>query len=302
MTKKMLIAGAGAVVLVAGWYAFRPERLFIDQVVSERFDTTGVALSGAAGGAVATPTMPTMLSMGRFHAVAHAGQGLATIYRTPDGKRTLRLTEFETSNGPQLHLYLVAAPDAKDDATVKGAGFIDLGPLKGNKGDQNYEIADDVDLSKYGAVTVWCKRFGVNFTTAPLAMADMPAAASIAESMPEGPTALAAGAFHSNAHETKGTATVYRRTDGSRLLRLSDFETSNGPDVRVYLVAASDVNDDATVKRAGFVELGRLKGNKGDQNYEVPASVDLAKYKSVTIWCARFSVNFGTAPLAARRS
>jgi hypothetical protein len=260
------------------------------------FDTTGVALSGGAVAAPASAT-PTMLSMGRFHGVAHDGKGLATIYRGADGRRTLRLTGFETSNGPQLHLYLVAAPDAKDDATVKNAGFIDLGPLKGNKGDQNYEIADDVDLSKYAAVTVWCKRFGVNFTTAPLAMADTPAAASIAEPMPASPAAIAAGAFHSNAHETKGRATIYRRPDGTRLLRLSDFETSNGPDVRVYLVAASDVNDDATVKRAGFIELGKLKGNKGDQNYEIPASADLAKYRAVTIWCARFSVNFGTAPL-----
>jgi hypothetical protein len=294
-SRKILI-GTGAVVLVAGWYAFRPERLWIDQVVSERFDTTSVALSG--GAAAATSSMPTMLSMGRFHRVAHDGMGLATIYRTADGKRTLRLTEFETSNGPQLHLYLVAANDAKDDATVKNAAIIDLGPLKGNKGDQNYEIADDVDLSKYRAVTVWCKRFGVNFTTAPLANADMPA--STADPTPERPTAIATGAFHSNAHETKGSATIYRLADGSRVLRLADFMTSNGPDVRVYLVAAPDVNDDATVKRAGFVELGKLNGNKGDQNYEVPASVDLAKYRSVTIWCARFSVNFGTAPLARR--
>jgi hypothetical protein len=294
---KKILLGAGAVAIAAGWYAFRPERLWIDQVVSEGFDTTGVALSGGAVAASATPSMPVMLSMGRFHDVAHAGKGLATIYRAADGKRTLRLTEFETSNGPQLHLYLVAANDAKDDATVKSAGFIDLGPLKGNKGDQNYEIADDVDLSKYGAVTVWCKRFAVNFTTAPMAIADMPAAGPAADAMPTSPTALAIGSFHSNAHETKGTATIFRRADGSRILRLASFETSNGPDVRVYLVAAPDVKDDATVKSAGFVELGKLKGNKGDQNYDVPASVDLAKYRSVTIWCARFSVNFGTAPL-----
>jgi len=298
-SKKILI-GAGAVALVAGWYAFRPERLWIDRVVSESFDTTGVALSGGAVAASATSGAPVMVSMGRFHGVAHDGMGLATIYRTADGKRTLRLTGFETSNGPQLHLYLVAAPDAKDDATVTRAGFIDLGPLKGNKGDQNYEIADDVDLSKYGAVTVWCKRFSVNFTTAPLAMADTPVGAA-REPMPESPAAIAAGSFHSNAHETKGTATIYRRANGSRILRLTSFETSNGPDVRVYLVAASDVNDDATVKRAGFVELGKLKGNKGDQNYDIPASVDLAKYRAVTIWCARFSVNFGTAPLSERR-
>ena len=78
---------------------------------------------------------------------------------------------------------------------------------------------------------------------------------------------------------------------------LTDFETSNGPDVHVYLVAADDALDSAAVTRAGFVEVGPLKGNIGDQNYELPASVDLGRYRAVTIWCKRFSVNFATAPL-----
>ena len=113
------------------------------------------------------------------------------------------------------------------------------------------------------------------------------------------PTALARGTFHGNAHETSGTATVLDLGNGRRILRLTSFATSNGPDVRVYLVASADVTDDATVTRAGFVELGPMKGNVGDQNYEIPAGVDLAKYRTVTIWCKRFSVNFGSAPLAA---
>jgi hypothetical protein len=109
--------------------------------------------------------------------------------------------------------------------------------------------------------------------------------------------ALASGRFHSVAHETRGTATIIRLSDGSRILRLTDFTTSNGPDVRVYLVAASDASDNATVKRAGFVELGKLKGTDGDQNYDVPSDLDLSKYRAVTIWCKRFAVNFATAPL-----
>jgi hypothetical protein len=107
------------------------------------------------------------------------------------------------------------------------------------------------------------------------------------------------GKFHSNAHDTKGNAAVIDLGGGRRVLRLTDFATSNGPDVRIYLVAAPDVQDDATVKRAGFVELGVMKGNIGDQNYEIPASIDLANYRTVTVWCRRFSVNFGSAPLAA---
>jgi hypothetical protein len=110
--------------------------------------------------------------------------------------------------------------------------------------------------------------------------------------------ALASGKFHSVAHETRGTATILRLADGSQILRLTDFSTSNGPDVRVYLVAAADASDDATVKQAGFIDLGKLKGTDGDQNYAVPAGLDLSKYRAATIWCKRFAVNFATAPLS----
>jgi hypothetical protein len=109
--------------------------------------------------------------------------------------------------------------------------------------------------------------------------------------------ALLSGQFRSLAHETVGTAAVHELGGGRRVLRLTGFSTSNGPDVRVYLVAANDAADNETVTKAGFVELGKLKGTQGDQNYEVPAGLDLQKYRAVTIWCRRFSVNFGTAPL-----
>jgi hypothetical protein len=114
----------------------------------------------------------------------------------------------------------------------------------------------------------------------------------------QSPTALVSGMFHSGAHETKGTATIYQLKDGERVLRLTDFETSNGPAVYVYLVAARDAVDSATVTQADFIDLGSLKGNIGDQNYDIPKGTDLSKYHAVTIWCKRFSVNFGTAPLS----
>src|SRR5205085_7274213 len=98
---------------------------------------------------------------------------------------------------------------------------------------------------------------------------------------------------------TSGAAAVLDLGDGRRVLRLTQFATSNGPDVHVYLVAAGDVTSDGIVKQAGFVDLGSLKGNRGDQNYEIPADVDLAKYRTATIWCKRFGVNFGSAPLSA---
>jgi len=71
-----------------------------------------------------------------------------------DGTLVLRLTNFSTSNGPDVHVYMVAAEDAKDVATVQQAGFIDLGVLKGNIGDQNYKLRGDLDLAKYRAVSI----------------------------------------------------------------------------------------------------------------------------------------------------
>jgi hypothetical protein len=85
-----------------------------------------------------------------------------------DGTRILRFTGFSTSNGPDVHAYMVASDDAKDAAIVQQAGFIDLGVIKGNVGDQNYTIGGDLDLAKYRAVSIWCKRFSVNFGAAAL--------------------------------------------------------------------------------------------------------------------------------------
>ena len=92
-----------------------------------------------------------------------------------------------------------------------------------------------------------------------------------------------------------GTAAIYRLADGGRILRFTNFKTSNGPDVHVYLVAADDVN--AAVQRGEFIDLGTIKGNVGDQNYALAHDLDLSKYRTVSIWCKRFSVNFGAAPL-----
>lgn len=278
MNKKSVLIVLGLVVASIGWYAFRPERLFINDVVSESFPTATAA---------STSKMAEPLSYGMFHGAAHEARGTATIYKLEDGKRVLRFTDFETSNGPDVQVYLVAADDAMDNETVTKAGFIHLGAIKGNKGDQNYDVASDVDLTKYKAVTIWCRRFGVNFATAPLMAKDAP------------PVVLTKGSFHSVAHDTKGVAAIYELSDGKKVLRFTGFETSNGPDVQVYLGYAKDANDDETVTKEGFYHLAALKGNKGDQNYEIPGDVELGKVKSVTVWCKRFGKNFGTAPLSS---
>ena len=100
-------------------------------------------------------------------------------------------------------------------------------------------------------------------------------------------------------HKTSGRATVYQEEDGKQVLRLTNFKTSNGPDVHVILVAAKDADDDANFLKSGTerVELGSLKGNEGDQNYDIPSGTDLSKFTTVSIYCERFNANFGAAPL-----
>ena len=150
----------GAVSLLVAWYAFRPERLVVNRSVDEAMPTTKVGSS------------PQPLASGQFYSILHPTEGAATIYQMGDGTRVLRLTSFRTSNGPDVHVYIVASDDAKDAETVKNAGFIDLGSLKGNIGDQNYALGSDLDLAKYRAVSIWCKRFAVNFGAAPLRPAE----------------------------------------------------------------------------------------------------------------------------------
>ncbi len=159
--KRTIVIVLGLIILGAGWYLFRPERLFVNQTVSETFPASNNATT-------ASTTAPVMVAEGQFHGVAHDTKGTATIHQLPGGKRVLRFTDFQTSNGPDVQVYLVAAPDANDNETVTTAGFIHVGALKGNIGDQNYELPTTVDLNTYRAVTIWCRRFGVNFGTAPL--------------------------------------------------------------------------------------------------------------------------------------
>jgi Electron transfer DM13 len=103
---------------------------------------------------------------------------------------------------------------------------------------------------------------------------------------------LAAGAFSGLAHPTEGRAAVVELSGGGRKLTLADFGTDPGPDLFVYLVAGRDPEDVDDRE-----SLGSLKGNKGAQQYDIPAGVDLARYGTVVIWCRAFSVAFGAAKL-----
>lgn len=106
--------------------------------------------------------------------------------------------------------------------------------------------------------------------------------------------------FVDGEHATSGAAAVLQLPDGRRFLRLTDLSTSDGPDVHVILSDRPSGEADWGVYDDGrHVELGELKATDGNQNYEIPADVDLAGLQSVVIWCDRFDVAFGTASLTA---
>ncbi|WP_258061048.1 DM13 domain-containing protein [Arthrobacter sp. 4R501] len=118
--------------------------------------------------------------------------------------------------------------------------------------------------------------------------------------MPAGPVQLAVGTLISHEHATTGTVRIVQQPDGARLLTLENLDTSNGPDVHVWLSAAHVVEGTAgwfTAGSADYYDLGLIKGNQGNQVYRIPADVDLSKYPSVDLWCVQFSVSFGAAEL-----
>src|SRR5256712_3894474 len=169
-TRRSILIGTAIVAGTALWYLFRPEALVISKTVSESFPAAEHAMSSMtkSPGMSAMPAHEAVkVVSGRFHSNAHKTDGLATIYRLSDGRRVLRLTAFATSNGPDVRVYLVAAGDAQDEVAAKQAGVVDLGALKGNIGDQNYDVPTDLDLTKYRAVSIWCRRFHAQLWSPP---------------------------------------------------------------------------------------------------------------------------------------
>ncbi|MGE3284981.1 MAG: DM13 domain-containing protein [Pseudonocardia sp.] len=114
------------------------------------------------------------------------------------------------------------------------------------------------------------------------------------------PVVLASGRFITHEHDTTGTVQVLRLPDGSRVVRLEDLRTSNGPALKVWITDAPVIEglDGWNVFDDGrYVDLGDLKGNIGSSNYPLPDDVDISQLNSVSIWCDRFNVSFGAAEL-----
>ncbi|MFI6574403.1 DM13 domain-containing protein [Nocardiopsis sp. NPDC050513] len=112
------------------------------------------------------------------------------------------------------------------------------------------------------------------------------------------PVVLAEGEFVSQEHGTSGTVAVLELSDGSRHVRFEDLATSDGPDLHVWITDQEAGGDWFKYRDGRYVALGELRGTHGSANYEIPADADISGMTSVVIWCDRFSVAFGSAPVA----
>lgn len=107
---------------------------------------------------------------------------------------------------------------------------------------------------------------------------------------------LGQGDFRGLSHRSSGRALLVDLPGSVRTLRFENLKTDNGPDLRVYLSRAPAEGPEQALDD-DFVDLGALKGNVGSQNYALPATVDVTKYRSTVIWCRRFRAGFAVASL-----
>ena len=170
-----VVAGLVAIGLAVYW--FGPQYLFIDRRVNEALPTVsadpvtgGIAADpGDVGGGQGSPQAadPKVLARGEFRSLENASSGTALLVQLADGSTIVRFEDLSTSLGPDVRVYLSAAPASGDPGALDDE-FVDLGALKGNEGNQNYVVPPNVDPAKYRSAVIWCRRFNVGFAVAPL--------------------------------------------------------------------------------------------------------------------------------------
>ncbi len=193
--KRVVVFLVGVLVLAAAWFFVSP--LFIDRAVDEEFLTEDGSVdldkltampsierdakrqrimdtAAAAPDHTMTESMPSgvlrVLAQGRFvdADIVHKGSGRATLYELPDGSHVVRFEDFRTTNGPALVVYMAKHPSPTSASDVTDAGYLSLGKLKGNVGNQNYQVPRGTDVSEYNSVVIWCELFNVLFSPAAL--------------------------------------------------------------------------------------------------------------------------------------
>ncbi len=160
------------------------------------------------------------------------------------------------------------------------------------------EVQEEFPFSANAEMPEGIPRADAEMVMATMAKMDSEMSEPMTESSSE-PAAVKSGQFAGadSFHRGEGTATIYRLADGSGLLRMDDFKGTNGPDLRVMLTPHPDPKSSGDVLQDGYVELGRLKGNIGSQNYPIPDEVDVESMGAVVIYCKPFRVVFSTAQL-----
>lgn len=167
----LVVILVGIALLVFGILWFEPQKLFLEDRVNEAAPGMPAGSTGMESEMEASELAPgsEVLFEGQFLGLEHQTTGRALIVETADGRQFLRFEGFETSNGPDLVVYLSSkAPSGPDDWYGYDQDFVDLGPLKGNVGPQNYLLPEGVDLDRYSTAVVWCRRFTVGFAAATL--------------------------------------------------------------------------------------------------------------------------------------
>jgi hypothetical protein len=158
----------GVMVFVLAW--FQPQKLFIDDRVQEaipRATSAPLADTDDERADPSTKVAATELARGEFTSRDHDTSGVARMLELADGRRIVRLEELDTDNGPDLYLYLGSNPADGDEGEFDD-DFVNLGRLKGNQGDQNYELPDGTDPERHRTVVIWCDRFDSAFGAADL--------------------------------------------------------------------------------------------------------------------------------------
>ena len=152
---------------------FQPQKLFIDDRVDEEIPTAAPTTGSTApdrrdhSRISPDPPEPVEHSRGEFVSLDHGTSGIARVLELADGRRIVRLEGLDTDNGPDLYLYLGANPAAGDEGAFDNE-FVNLGRLKGNQGDQNYDLPAGTDLDRHSTVVIWCDRFDSAFGAADL--------------------------------------------------------------------------------------------------------------------------------------
>jgi hypothetical protein len=175
MNRRLAIPAAVLLTTVAiavGLYLFQPWRIFTSSTVSEDVPAVAAQTSKAAGpSAEPSAVVPRVLVAGELISHEHASSGTVKILELADGSRVLRFEGLDTSDGPDLRVWLSDAPVIEGAAgwhVFDDGAHLDLGALKANKGDQNYQIPAGANLADYGSVSIWCARFAVSFAAAEL--------------------------------------------------------------------------------------------------------------------------------------